>query len=231
MIAPAPHPGCILVVDISSAQGERPPWQAMRAAGVDGIMVNAGEGETFPATTAAWDLDSRGGAEAGFSIGGYHVFRPDHEDPTVQSRRFRRIAFDRTALNPCCDFEEQCGIDGTLCVERAVTFGLDVQQLFGKRCLMYLAPGFLASLNAHPDAIAKLGQFPLWLADYRDAPHVPAPWSTWSMWQFDDGHRVRIADCELDLSWFKGDEIALARMGASSAGEPVDVGRLTLRVD
>ena len=207
--------GHCLVVDISAHQGANPPWQAMKDAGAVAVICKATEGQDF--VDKRWAANAREAAEAGLMVGSYHFFRPHWSDPLVQARDYHAAAFDRTALNPVCDFEMQENVDGTVCVERAVAFCEEVERLWKKACLVYCGPGFIGGLKANPAVLAKLARFPLWLADYRDAPHVMAPWSDYAGHQFDDGHKVRIAGVPLDLSFFRGDEIALAKLGASGA--------------
>lgn len=205
--------GCILVVDVSRAQGDRPPWGEIVAAGARAVIAKASEGETY--TDQRWHANAREAAERGLSVGAYHVFRPRHADPKVQARHFFEVAHDRCALSPVLDFELQEGIDGPTCVRRAVECLEEIERLFRKLAIIYAGPGFLSQLRASPEALAPLARFPLWLADYRTEPHTPAPWSAWSLWQFDDGHKTRVADVPLDLSWWRGTEIELAALGAS----------------
>lgn len=204
--------GYLLVADVSRFQGSSPPWQAMREAGVVAVIVKATEGLTY--TDPMWSSHVRDAAEHGLSVGAYHVLRCNR-DAAAQARRFHEVAFDRCALFPVCDFELTDGVDGKTCVERAVVFCEEVERLFQKRCVVYCGPGFISSLGVAPDVLAPLGVFALWLAAYVEKPKTMAPWASHVMWQWDDGHHARIANQALDLSWFRGTEIELARLGES----------------
>lgn len=204
--------GCLLVVDVSRAQGDAPPWRDIVAAGAKAVIVKATEGVSY--TDQRWHANAREAAEAGLMVGAYHVLRPGR-DPVQQARHFRDVAHDRCALSPVLDFELQDGLPGQEVVVRAVAFLAEVERIWQKRAVVYCGPGFLGGLRVGAETLAPLGRYPLWLADYRDAPHVPAPWSSWAMWQWDDGHRTRIADVPLDLSWWRGSEVELAALGAA----------------
>ncbi len=56
-----------------------------------------------------------------------------------------------------------------------------------------------------------LADYPLWIASYGASPSIPAPWSSWTMWQYDGNGGQRMPNGgDADFNWFNGDEEALA---------------------
>lgn len=68
-------------------------------------------------------------------------------------------------------------------------------------------------------------QYPLWIANYGVAsPLVPAPWDTWTLWQFTDngdGTIYGVESLNIDLNYFNGDLAAFrARFNLSNTPPP-----------
>lgn len=216
MTAPA-RPGHLLVVDVSEAQGPQ-AWARLAYQGARAAIVRASEGQWHP--DPMWEPHARGAAVAGLMVGSYHAFHPRHPDPTEQARRYCDRAYSLTMLAPALDVELPEGQPLRLVAERALVCLEELDRLWSKRPWLYSGSDFLAQLaRAAPDVAVELAAYPLWLADYRAAAHVPAPWTGWACWQWTAAEGV-VAPHALDLSWWAGDEASLARAGASRAGEP-----------
>jgi hypothetical protein len=53
-----------------------------------------------------------------------------------------------------------------------------------------------------------------------DAAGLPAPWATWTLWQYSAEGRIAGVPGPLDLNRFRGDELALAAWLAEGAPRP-----------
>jgi lysozyme len=212
---PADH---VLVIDVSRFQGQAFDFVAASSAGAVGAIVKATEGASY--VDPAYELDARTAAAAGLQVGSYHVFHPD-QDPEEQAKHYRAIAFDRTALCPVIDFELASKQLATFDVARRAAAFVEATRLLWNKVhgLVYASPSFLASLvvtGAGAEAIASMASaWRLWVAHYGVAkPLIPKPWTDYAGWQFSGGDH-RVAGVPVDLSWFRGDERALAELGAT----------------
>lgn len=88
-----------------------------------------------------------------------------------------------------------------------------------------------------PATAARFARYPLWLADYRRRPHLPAhgtephPWPAWTLWQYTSEGRIRGIRGPVDLNVFRGDEAELERWLAAGPNDttgPVTVDPLTI---
>lgn len=212
--------GCVLVADVSAAQGGAVPWATLRALGCVAVVAKATEGVTY--VDPCWAGNAAAVPLATMMLAGYHVFHVE-DDPVRQASFFHREAFDRCELAPIVDVERTWkretplppGFTGDAFLERTVACARETRSLFQKTPWIYAGPGFLAALGASAAVLAELAEFPLWLADYRTLPVVPAPWGAWTAWQWSS--TTVVGGRDVDLSWFRGDEVALAQLGASFA--------------
>ncbi len=100
----------------------------------------------------------------------------------------------------------------TNAITKADEFCSEVEQLSGKPCGLYTAPGFWKQYGSQDP---KWARRPLWVANWGvTTPVVPAPWKTWTYWQFTNkgnGPLYGAESLDLDMDWFNGDEAALYR--------------------
>ena len=112
-------------------------------------------------------------------------------------------------LPPALDLELGRDVDAETML-RGVQVWLDlVEKATGRRPVIYTGYKFWDSLGS--DAF---GGYPLWLAEYGTTdPVLPAGWSEWTFWQFEEAATVAGVDKEVDLDWYAGsleDLLALA---------------------
>jgi lysozyme len=166
-------------------------------------------------------------AKAGILTGAYHFAYPlppgaaPMRDPANQAK----FAFDCAGglgqlegeLPPALDLEwpeakdwPKWGCSKTQICDWALTYLDAARTLWGCSPVLYVSPGFAASLDLRQDA--RFATVPLWLADYpagastwpREAPTglTPEPWHAWTFWQWTGGGidlpdtHVK-ADCDL----------------------------------
>jgi lysozyme len=63
-----------------------------------------------------------------------------------------------------------------------------------------------------PEQRAQVAACPLWLADWTPPADVPAPWSTWSFWQYTDKGTVPGTSGTVDMNHFSGSQTDLAAL-------------------
>lgn len=191
-----------LIVDVSAHQ--RPdtvPWQALRAAHIEGVIARATMGEQGVDDAFADHL-SHAAAAGVVPIGAYHFFHHD-EDPVVQAKQLCRAIGDRDVA-PIIDVEWMRGEDASALPARVRTrvaaaapvFVSEVERRLGRPAIVYTSPGYAGQIGwTEPFGL-------LWIAAY-DRLQVPPlpPWPDWLLWQY----RVeRLAGLRLDQSVYRG---------------------------
>ena len=180
------------VVDISHWQ-ENPDFEAMREAGVLGVIHKATEGS---GNTDANYAPRRPDAEAaGLLWGAYHFLRPG--DMVAQARRFVDVAGD---IDLYAADHEDTGVS----LDALKTFLREVESLTGKTPIIYSGHVIKEQVDGCDPELAK---HRLWLAHYDDSPSWPKDtWPTWWLWQYtDQGHVPGIAGY-VDCNRYQGSE-------------------------
>lgn len=168
---------------------------------------------------------------AGMTVGAYHFLYPlPHLDPATQAVGFFKasdLGAELGDLPPALDFEwpepqawakwgctaQQISDWTARCAERMVA-------LYGRKPLIYTYPYFMAQLKGAD--VSWLASYPLWIASYKDPPAVPAPWSTWTICQYDGNGGERMPNgVDADFDVFNGDQ-AVFDMFTGKARGPAD---------
>jgi lysozyme len=156
---------------------------------------------------------------AGILRGGYHFL--DWTKPALEQARFcaGALANDPGELPLVMDYECRTGAPAPAVARReALTFLVEVEQLLGRKPILYTSPGYWFDFGSH-DPYWK--QFDLWIAHYEvTRPAVPAPWTEWRFWQYTcrgPGLLMGAESRYIDMDWFNGDYQALM----AYAGNPV----------
>ena len=164
---------------------------------LDFAIAKATEGVDFidPEFTRNW-AHMRG---MGIGCLAYHYGHPD-ADPAEQARHFTEVLRDHgdTDSGAVLDIEITEGLKPVDIAFWVWTFCQERTRLAGhaRTTIIYTYPAFALAGN-----VAKSGGQPLWIAgpSEPDAP-VPAPWHTWTFWQYAWG---RIEGTP-DLDYFNG---------------------------
>lgn len=161
---------------------------------------------------------------AGVIRGAYHFFRPA-QDPAAQATLFiaqlqKNGGLAAGDLPPALDIEVTDGVAPKVVLARMQIWLDRVEAAFGKRPVIYTAPGFWEQLDAGP----SFGRYPLWLANWGTrCPARPDTWSRWTFWQSTDDGTTAGIEGPVDLDRFNGsraDLLAFAASGSTPRVEP-----------
>jgi lysozyme len=174
-------------------------WAKVKASGREFVFIKCTEGHNSdPMFHDSWTKAKA----AGLLVGAYHFFHPA-QDVDAQVQAFLKTMGPLTpgCLPPVLDWETH-----ELSPQEEVQAGLAwlraVQSATGKAPIIYAGAYYIGDLN-NPPALAN---YPLWLADYRSTPHVPAPFKDYLFWQEDDTEVVPGHQGQCDCDVFNGSQ-------------------------
>ena len=188
----------------------------MKAAGAQFSIIRAGQN--------LWEdneFDISWAASKGVLPRGSYWFYDSRVDPKLQARKWLSCFADPNDLGEFgfwCDFEERYGGAFTGW-KHWYTFIEELRRIapnakIGIYTGYYYWREFTIAKNIPAASLQYFKQFPLWIAHYKvDTPLVPAPWSTWTLWQYTDdgnGKTYGVESNEIDLNYFNGSEVELA---------------------
>lgn len=200
-------------IDVSRYQGTV-DWTKVKAAGVKYAFIKATEGRTWvdPMFARNW----RELKEKGIPRGAYHFYRTD-VPLQAQIDNFCNTVGSLEAgdLPPVLDVEVP-SVWNHLSVKQRVDlcngWMRGVEAKLGVKPIIYLSSSFATDvLKGDPSLAAYL----LWVAHYtaQPNPRVPAPWSTWTFWQYSESGTVDgINDTKVDMNHFNGSAADLDRI-------------------
>jgi lysozyme len=206
-------------IDVSHHQGQV-KWSRVAGAGIAFAYAKATEGATF--RDSVFSTNWREMKEAGLRRGAYHFFRPS-TPAAAQIDSFAAAVgqLDIADLPPMIDIEEAPIHGGggdewdTVAADARVPLVLAalarVKERFGRRPIVYVRRGFITAKLPHADA---LGEFPLWVAHFTDAPQpsIPAQWTRWTFWQHSEQGQVDGIAGPVDLDRFNGTVTELGQL-------------------
>jgi lysozyme len=197
-------------IDIASYQhpnGAPIDWNAVKGAGSDYVFVKATEGVTYK--NPYFRQDWTGSYAAGLARGAYHYAQPNANLQSAVDQANAFIAYAGTSrepgtMPPTLDLETANGLTAAQLVAWTQRFLDTVQQLTGRRALIYTYPHFWRTAMGNSTAFTS---YPLFLADYRDLsgnsqPGLPLPggWQSWTFWQYSSSGQIPgIASQAVDL--------------------------------
>ena len=179
-------------LDVSKWQGDF-NWNAWKGKiGFGAAKAAEGDAWTDPEFGRNWDSMWRMNRTHTFPRFAYLFFRA-RQDPVVQAAHLVATVRGHGLLpgdNFLFDLESTVagellndGLTPAQCAPRAVECMRHINALApGHRVLPYMNPAWARAGGSH-----GMGAWFLWLAEYGvSAPHVPAPWSKWTFWQYTD---------------------------------------------
>ncbi len=207
-------------IDASAIQGAL-DIRALDAAGCKFLIHKCKQGND--GRDPLFDRNVGAAKSKGWAVGAYHFLYPlPHLDPVTQAEGFFKASSLGSAdgeLPPALDLEwpdPDAGFTKWVCTPAQVCdwarrCAERVTELYGRRPMIYTYPYFAAKLR-HGGDMSWLAEYPLWIASYGGPePAIPAPWSTWSVWQYDGNGGARMPNGgDADFNWFNGDEFDLA---------------------
>jgi len=170
----------ILGVDISKWDGN---WDAVRskAAGAEFAFIKASQAAyTDPLFNVNWQRAK----DASLLRSAYHYL--DYSKPgRDQADYFADLLVpDQGELPPTVDFEQRGPkVTAALAMTCLRDFAAQLKARGYGRMILYTSAGYWKEFG---ETNTSWSQYPLWLADYnnKDVAPAPAPWTTWTFWQF-----------------------------------------------
>jgi lysozyme len=200
-----------VVIDLSHHNSVT-SFQEVKETGILGVVHKATEGTRF--VDEKFDSRRPRAIAAGLFWGAYHF--GVRGDVKGQVDHFLEIVNPGPTDLLVLDFEPNPR-EGTMTLAEAEAFVSRINDQLGRFPGLYSGQAFLRSqLGSRSNTIRK--NCFLWIARYSsELPHVPAAFSTFTLWQYTDGnagpqpHQVRgIGRCDRDK--FNGDEAGLRRL-------------------
>jgi lysozyme len=181
--------------DVSSHQ-KNVDWQQAKAKGARFVYVKATESHTYRSPAFGRQYD--GARSAGIIRGAYHFALPDRSSGRTQAAYFVRNggawSADGWTLPPALDIEynpydkkHKCyGLSKARTVGWIKSFSDEVKRLTGRRPVIYTTAHWWNTCTGGSRAFAS--DHALWVARYDapDAGALPAGWSFWTLWQYDN---------------------------------------------
>jgi GH25 family lysozyme M1 (1,4-beta-N-acetylmuramidase) len=205
-------------IDISAYQ-PTVDFVKVKAAGIEAVYIKATEGASYinPDLKAQY----QGAKAAGLKVGFYHFFRPSTvAGAQAQAEYFvntiKGMAFD---LRPVLDIELNGGVQAAALSNLAKVFLDEVAALTGIVPVVYTYLGFIAE-----NLTSVLAGYPLWLADYANAPGSNPIWPSWAGWQYSQTGAVSGISGNVDLDVFTDEMLATGVI--IEAGSQVLIGQL-----
>ncbi|MGW1759946.1 lysozyme [Streptomyces mirabilis] len=181
--------------DVSSHQ-KNVDWQSAKAKGARFVYVKATESHTYRNPYFVRQYD--GARDAGILRGAYHFAVPDKSSGATQAAYFVRNGgawrADGWTLPPALDMEynpydkkHKCyGLSKARIVSWIRAFSDELERETGRRPVIYTTTHWWNTCTGGSGAFAA--NHALWLARYdsADTGALPAGWSTWTFWQYDN---------------------------------------------
>lgn len=180
-------------VDVSHWQGAI-AWCDVAESGVAFAYLKATEGTGMIDDRLV--ANCREAKAAGIKVGFYHFAYPDN-DPIEEAEHFLSTVDALTPdLLPALDLEHAGTQKSAAFVVNWAQAWLDhVENAIGQKPIVYTYPWFANNI------IGKaLTDYPLWIAQYTNAPSSFA-WDAWAVWQASDKGRVPGIDGTVDIDY------------------------------
>ncbi|MFD8819987.1 lysozyme [Streptomyces sp. NPDC059627] len=181
--------------DVSSHQ-KNVDWPGARAKGARFVYIKATESTTYH--NPYFDQQYDGSRQAGIMRGAYHFALPDKSSGTRQAAYFVSHGGAWTAdgwtLPPALDIEynpydkkHRCyGLSKAAMTGWIRSFSDEMQRETGRRPVIYTTTNWWNQCTGGSGAFAA--DHALWIARHgsADAGTLPAGWSSWTFWQYDN---------------------------------------------
>lgn len=188
-----PKPKVAQLIDVSSVQGVV-DFHKVKAAGYDGIIAKASEGQDF--TDARFTANVRAARAAGLKVGAYHFLRPRAgRSGAVEAKWFmkhlRATRLGKGDIRPVLDVETTALADAATATY--VSQAVAALRKAGYRPMIYTFPAFRHWTSSFG--------CPLWVAHFGvDHPTIPAPWKRYYIWQHSSSGSVPGVSGHVDLN-------------------------------
>jgi lysozyme len=178
-------------LDVSQIQGTI-DWTAVAAQGYEFVFLRCYVGNNGPDNM--YQANLIGAAAAGLKVGAYMFAFPLPENGNAsRSPQAQAAAHFAAAGNvpvvaldlewPISSDFGKWGCSPSQIVDWVIAYMQAYQALSGIQPILYTYPYYMEMLNNDP----RLAQYKLWIASYENSPDIPAPWSSWVIWQNSGG--------------------------------------------
>lgn len=211
--------GYVLGIDVSGHQGVDIDWHAVRASGVEFVIVKISEGADSTYTSARSHIE--GARKAGLIVSVYHFatlyYDTGREDWDAISEAqatldaIARYGLDSWIIPPQLDLEKWSRIDEKLSAGEVTTWAHAYMGYIHAH--LGVMPGIYLSGRAfREDGSGRvldrngLEPYALWVADYTKSkgpigrPRIPGDWASWTMHQFTSSGRVPGISGDVDMN-------------------------------
>lgn len=201
-------------LDLSPHQqprGHAPPdFEAMKAAGVAGVILRIFEGQTPDEVEGGYSFETlrRAALAAGLVVGSYQYFRARHPGDWQAGLYLKALGdLGPRELPPALDVEELDGQSPEKARQEVLAWIYKVREITGQHPIIYTGPIFwLHTLKA--GNLPGVSDCPLWIADYRvPGPQIPAPWKETLLYQFTGSGKSAGVAGPVDINAWTGPEL------------------------
>lgn len=159
-------------IDVSQWQGPI-DWPTLRAAGYSFAVVRACHG---PVADRSFAMHYDGATAAGLIVGAYYYADPgigwqEGADAFKEATEARPVAFVAYDLEDAALVPYDAAIDALAWLR------------YVEHPAAYVYTGVEPATRLWLAQVPELGEWPLWCASWTPAAHVPAPWTSWAVWQ------------------------------------------------
>lgn len=213
-------PNTLFGIDVSHYNGTI-NWPQVLIAGVKFVYLKATESATIVDKTFA--TNRKAVKKIGLPCGAYHFFRPKMSVASQVDNFCKTVGrLQAGDLPPVLDIEvpEQWqGISQPARISMIVQWLTAVEKRLGVQPIVYIGNDMAAEL-AHDPVLKK---YVLWLAYYTDSAvaKVPAPWTTWTIWQYGESGQVKGVPGKCDVDRFAGAASDLDKLRVKSSQLPL----------
>jgi lysozyme len=187
-------------IDISHHQGSNIDFEAVRNAGVLGMIHKCSEGVSYADPMRASNCSAA--LRAGLAISTYHWLSPDC-DPAAQMEFYLGLLSPQNGERVCIDYEEEgCQLSDLKAAINAILAYNDTL-----RVTLYSGHLLKEQVSGIDDELVSSSD--LWLAQYTSGTPSWEGYPNWTLWQYSEtGVIPGIDDTYVDLNNFNGDEDA-----------------------
>ncbi len=218
----------VVGIDISKWNGD---WDAVKAkaAGAAFVFIKASQA-TF--TDPLFRVNWQKAKDAGLLRGAYHYLDYTKSARDQADYYATLLDADRGELPPVVDYEQRRADNNVGAARLALRDFIEQLKARGYTPIIYTAPVFWTTYGS-TDVYWQ--QFRLWIAHYTtaSAPTVPAPWQTWTFWQYTskgDGPTYGTESYNVDMNRFNGTLEELYQMAGIPIPAPGPGGDLESRL-
>lgn len=186
------------ILDVSSYQGTV-DWQQVKADSryrIDGVYIKATEGVSV--TDSALTTHVQEAKAAGVLFGLYHFAHPDLNSAVDEANHFLKVASQYSPeLIPVLDIEVPTTPSG-MTQAHLNSWMHWWDEIMTEHYPTYMIYSDRSYFDMYD--FSMWTKRPLWIAAYQGTAPSPAPWSSWTMWQYTNSATVNGISGDVDLS-------------------------------